>query len=159
MVVMTRWHPDDLGGRLLASSDGWRVLRLPALAEEGDVMGRAVGEALWPAWESAAALRRKRGVLGERAFTALFQQSPRAPGGRLFQVKRVEVVDDVLAGVSVRAWDLAASEGGGDWTVGVRLCRGGGGERGFPGGGRGAVAGWAGAGGAGDPGGGAAGWA
>lgn len=124
VVVMTRWHPDDLGGRLLASSDGWRVLRLPALAEEGDMMGRAPGEALWPAWESAAALRRKRAVLGERAFTALFQQSPRAPGGRLFQVKRVAVVDEVLAGVSVRAWDLAASEAGGDWTVGVRLCRG-----------------------------------
>ena len=124
VLVMTRWHPDDLGGRLLASEDGWRVLRLPALAEAGDVLGRTPGEALWPEWEDEAALMRKRLALGERSFSALFQQSPRAPGGRLFQVGRVAVESERLAGVSVRAWDLAASENGGDWTVGVRLCRG-----------------------------------
>ena len=124
VLVMTRWHPDDLGGRLLASGDGWRVLRLPALAEEGDPLGRVPGEALWPEWEDGAALMRKRLALGERTFSALFQQSPRVPGGRLFQTKRVTVVDEPLAGTSVRAWDLAASELGGDWTVGVRLCRG-----------------------------------
>ena len=123
VLVMTRWHPDDLGGRLLASSDGWRVLRLPALAEEEDPMGRAPGEALWPAWEGRAALERKRLLVGERTFSALFQQSPRSPGGRLFQVKRVTVVDEAVGGASVRAWDLAASADGGDWTVGVRLCR------------------------------------
>lgn len=123
LLVMTRWHPDDLGGRLLQEDPGWRVLRLPALAEEGCVLGRAPGEALWPDWEDVAALERKRLALGERAFGALFQQAPRAPGGRLFQVKRIAVVGEALSGASVRAWDLAASEGGGDWTVGVRLCR------------------------------------
>jgi predicted phage terminase large subunit-like protein len=127
VLVMTRWHPDDLGGRLLASSDGWRVLRLPAFAEVGDPLGRGVGEALWPDWESSAALARKAEMLGERSFAALFQQSPQAPGGRMFRIKRIAVVDEVLTGTSVRAWDLAASEMGGDWTVGVRLCRGAGG--------------------------------
>lgn len=101
------------------------VTRLPALAEDGDALGRAPGEALWPEWEDVAALERKRLALGERVFGALFQQAPRAPEGRLFQVKRIAVVGEALAGVSVRAWDLAASEGGGDWTVGVRLCRSG----------------------------------
>ena len=124
VLVMTRWHPDDLGGRLLSGSDGWRVLRLPALAEADDPMGRAVGAALWPQWEGVAALGRKRLALGDRSFEALFQQSPRNAEGRLFQFKRLSVSDEALAGVSVRAWDLAASEQGGDWTVGVRLCRG-----------------------------------
>lgn len=127
VVVMTRWHPDDLGGRLLAGPDGWRVLRLPALAEEGDALGRAPGEALWPEWEDAAALERKRLMLGERAFAALFQQSPRPPGVRVFDVRRVVVSEDAMGGSSVRAWDLAASDRGGDWTVGLKLVRGEGG--------------------------------
>ena len=100
-------------------------MRLPALAEEGDPMGRAVGAPLWPAWEGLAALERKRLALGDRGFSALFQQSPRALGGRMFVMRRVAVVDEVMVGRRVRAWDLAASEQGGDWTVGVLLCRGG----------------------------------
>ena len=91
-------------------------------AGAGDLLGRAPGEALWPEWEDAAALERKRLAMGDRAWAALFQQSPRLPGGRLFQVGRVAVTDVVLPGAAVRAWDLAASVGG-DWTAGVRLAR------------------------------------
>eukprot|EP01035_Chromulina_nebulosa_P012435 gene12435-16574_t len=50
VVVMTRWHEDDLAGRLLASDDSWRTLILPALAEAGDPLGRVPGAALWPDW-------------------------------------------------------------------------------------------------------------
>jgi len=122
VLVMTRWHPDDLGGRLLNGPEPWRVVRLPAIAEFGDAMGRAPGEALWPEWESLVALQRKRLAVGDRAWEALFQQSPRTPGGRLFQTGRIAVVDDRLPGTAVRAWDLAASLEG-DWTAGVRLAR------------------------------------
>jgi len=122
VLVMTRWHPDDLGGRLLAGVEPWRVVRLPAIAEAGDMMGRAPGEALWPEWEDVAALERKRLAMGDRAWGALFQQSPRAPGGRLFQVGRVAVSAARMVGTAVRAWDLAASLAG-DWTAGVRLVR------------------------------------
>lgn len=122
VLVMTRWHPDDLGGRLLAGPEPWRVVRLPAIAEPGDAMGRAPGEALWPEWEGLAALGRKRLAVGDRAWDALFQQSPRTPGGRLFQTGRIAVTDDRLPGPAVRAWDLAASPEG-DWTAGVRLAR------------------------------------
>lgn len=108
---------------MLAAADPWRVVRLPALAEPGDALGRAVGEALWPEWESAEALRRKEGILGERAFAALFQQVPRVAAGGLFRVGRISVVGEAAAG-GVRAWDLAASSGAGaDWTVGLRLVR------------------------------------
>lgn len=124
VLVMTRWHPDDLGGRLLAGVEPWRVVRLPALAEAGDAMGRRPGEALWPEWEDVAALERKRLVMGDRAWGALFQQSPREAGGRLFQVGRVAISAARLPGVAVRAWDLAASFAG-DWTAGVRLARSG----------------------------------
>jgi hypothetical protein len=49
VVVTTRWSADDLVARIEESPDGkdWHVVRLPALAEEGDPLGRVVGESLW----------------------------------------------------------------------------------------------------------------
>jgi predicted phage terminase large subunit-like protein len=48
---MTRWHEDDLAGRLLAEmeqgGEPWEIVSLPALAEEGDPLGRAPGAALF----------------------------------------------------------------------------------------------------------------
>jgi len=125
VVIMTRWHCDDLAGRLIEQG-GWEVLRLPALAETGDPLGRKLGDALWPEWEDKTALLEKRGLLGERHFSALFQQSPMGAGGQIFDPRKLRVVDDVPAGVSVRAWDLAGSGEGShdaDWTVGVKLVR------------------------------------
>ena len=128
VVVMTRWHPDDLGGRLLEADPGWEVVRLPALAEADDPLGRAPGEALWPEWEDRAALERKRALVGGRMWSALFQQSPRRDDGALFPVGKIDVVEAVPADIgTVRAWDLAATAHGDghdpDWTVGVRLGR------------------------------------
>jgi hypothetical protein len=52
VIIQTRWHRDDLTGRILkhAKNNGqrWRVVSLPALAGEDDPLGRAPGEALWP---------------------------------------------------------------------------------------------------------------
>jgi predicted phage terminase large subunit-like protein len=128
VLVMTRWHQDDLGGRIMETEAGWTILRLPALAVPPDPMGRAEGEALWPAWEDADALARKRAAMGERAFAALFQQDPRPPSGGLFMPERVATCDMAPSGtVAVRAWDLAsalpAPGKDPDWTVGLRLDR------------------------------------
>lgn len=128
VLVMTRWHEDDLGGRLLASGDAWRQLRFPALAEEGDALKRAPGEALWPQWEDRAALERKRETVGSRVWQALYQQAPTSPQGLLFAAQRIGVADAVPAGLrAVRAWDLAATAAvdgrDPDWTVGVKLAR------------------------------------
>ena len=128
VLIMTRWHPDDLGGRLMGT-DGWQVLRLPALAEAEDPLGREVGAPLWPGWESLEALHRKRQTLGERAFAALFQQAPVRQQGLLFRVGQIGVLDacpPMQGGQVVRAWDLAATEGtkgDPDWTAGVKLLR------------------------------------
>ena len=128
-VIMTRWHEDDLAGRLLcSSSDNWDVLCLPALAEEDDPLGRQMGEALWPEWEDRGALLRKRASIGERGWSALFQQRPRPMQGGLFKVANLALVDSgwvETAGDAVRAWDLAATIPDGhndpDWTVGLKL--------------------------------------
>jgi predicted phage terminase large subunit-like protein len=128
VLVMTRWHEDDLGGRLAASDDGWRILRLPAIAGYNDPIGRAPGEALWPEWENLAALQRKRSSAGARVWAALYQQTPAPAEGALFMADKLVAVDSAPANLDcVRAWDLAASAATDgrdpDWTVGVKLGR------------------------------------
>ncbi|WP_146112390.1 hypothetical protein [Arthrobacter sp. MYb224] len=48
VLVLTRWHPDDLAGRLMAGEDGdrWTVLNIPVEAKENDLLGRKPGECL-----------------------------------------------------------------------------------------------------------------
>jgi predicted phage terminase large subunit-like protein len=129
VLIMTRWHPDDLGGQLLAhDTSEWRIVRLPALAEADDPLGRPAGAPLWPEWEDYDALVRKRKLVGERAWAALFQQTPMPAGGQLFSVERITLVDPSEPTASetiVRAWDLAATGNTGqndpDWTVGIKL--------------------------------------
>ncbi|HET6170481.1 MAG TPA: terminase family protein, partial [Terracidiphilus sp.] len=131
ILVMTRWHEDDIGGRLIGSGDGeWRQLLLPAIAGSHDPLGRSAGEPLWPEWEDLQALLRKRHTIGERAWAALFQQHPRAAEASLFRVERlarVEIVAPTTEDSVVRGWDLAAtastSSNDPDWTVGVKMMR------------------------------------
>jgi predicted phage terminase large subunit-like protein len=126
ILIMTRWHEDDLAGRLLRQDDPWTVLRLPALAEADDPLGRQPGEALWPEWEDAEAISRKRRAVGERAFAALYQQQPRSDEGSLFDMSRITLLDIPPATRrQVRAWDLAATAPAPgrdpDYTVGLKL--------------------------------------
>lgn len=130
VLIQTRWHEDDLAGRLLAEDSRWRVLSLPALATENDPLGRAEGDPLWPEWEDAAALARKRAEVGEREWASLFQQTPRPMDGGLFRVGSIAVLEAepvVPGAVVTRAWDLAATDQVGtrdpDWTVGVKMAR------------------------------------
>jgi predicted phage terminase large subunit-like protein len=125
ILIMTRWHHEDLAGLLIERS-GWTTIRFPALAELEDPLGRALGEALWPEWEDRDALLEKRNELGESSFSAMFQQLPIASGGQLFDLRALSVVTTSPPGQAVRAWDLAATEdpdGDPDWTVGVKLLR------------------------------------
>ncbi len=131
ILIMTRWHQDDLCGRLLEqNSNEWRCLKLPALAEEEDQLQRSSGEPLWPEWEDIQALLRRRTDVGERTWLAQYQQSPRPSSGMLFKVDHLEFSDGLPTGPLgpvVRAWDLAATADTGrndpDWTVGVKLTR------------------------------------
>lgn len=79
IVLMTRWHPEDLCGYLIDEhSDNWRVIRLPALAEEGDPMGRSPGEALCPERFTADVLHDQiRPGVTELPWLASYQQRPR----------------------------------------------------------------------------------
>jgi len=127
VLIMTRWHEDDLAGWILASekASDWTVVRLPALAEENDPLGRPVGEALCPSRYDVADLEDIRITQGGASFDALYQQNPTAREGAFFKVGLLGLVEALPAGVRlVRAWDSAATEGDGDYTVGVLMGRG-----------------------------------
>lgn len=129
ILIMTRWHQDDLAGRILASEDGpnWETVRLPALAEADDPLGREVGAALCPERYNEAALADIRTVLGEGSFAALYQQRPMPLEGGMFKAvwfaRRIAEMEAGPFDAMVRYWDRAATEGGGDYTVGVLMGR------------------------------------
>jgi len=131
ILIMTRWHEDDLAGRILASEDGpsWTVVNLPAEAEAGDPLGRAPGEPLCPARFDRRALAERRQVLGSYAYTALYQGHPLPPEGGLFKRhwfrEWLAAAPERFDGV-IRYWDRAASEGRGDFSAGVLMGRQGG---------------------------------
>lgn len=124
LLVATRWHHDDLSGRILRADEArgeWEVINFPALAEEADVLGRQPGEALWPQRYDEAAIANLRATLGSYSFAALCQQRPAPREGGMFKRAWFQIVDAApVEGDRARGWDLAATEGGGDWTVGVR---------------------------------------
>lgn len=135
VVINTRWHQDDLCGRLLkAEEEGtgekWEVVSIEALCEhpESDPLNRKLGEAAWPqAYPVPDLLAIKN--LDEGEFEAQYQQNPVPKEGLLFQADRVSVLPDRPKDVVrwVRAWDIAATEAAArrdpDWTVGVLVGR------------------------------------
>lgn len=110
VLIQTRWHEDDLAGRLLASSgDDWEVLELPAID--------AAGDALWPQWYDLGALERIKANIGPREWSALYQQRPQPDDGTFFQRAWFKEWTELpkhlrLYGTS----DYAVTDGGGDWT-------------------------------------------
>lgn len=138
IVLMTRWHEDDLAGYLL--SDGAEELdepfveiRLPALAEQDDALGRQVGDALWPQRFSARALDQIRRAQGSYWWSAMYQGHPVPEGGGMFQDDwfprlAARPVGDMEEIRWVRYWDLAATEqtaksSDPDYTVGALVGR------------------------------------
>ena len=86
VIIMTRWHEDDLAGRLLKEEpDKWTHLNLPAIAEENDMLGRNVGEALFPRRYNLEALVEIKRTQGAYWFNALYQQRPAAIEGAMFK--------------------------------------------------------------------------
>lgn len=88
IVVMTRWHEDDIIGRLLKQgARPWIRLRLPAVAEdETDLLHRKVGEVLCPelGYDEKWAEQKKNEV-GSRTWASLYQQRPSPAGGHIFK--------------------------------------------------------------------------
>jgi predicted phage terminase large subunit-like protein len=115
VLVQTRWHEDDLAGRLLANNfgDEWEVLCLPAIAEH-DESFRREGEALWPDRFGLAELERRRIAIGGRAWASLYQQRPAAAEGVIFKRDWLQFYRPPLTVAPnriVQSWDTAYKKG------------------------------------------------
>ncbi len=141
VIIMSRWHEDDLVGKLLAAmaegGEQWEVVHLPALAELDDPLGREPGEALWPERWDIGQLAEARISVGALVWASQYQQTPKPDGGYILdsgKLKRAERSKVCLPGEKpteeteyritrmVRYWDLAFSEAqGADAMAGV-LC-------------------------------------
>ncbi len=138
VVVQTRWHEDDLSGRILAHEEeepeNWHIVHYEAIKEaerpaypascalEPDF--RRPGEALAPARYPLEKLERIRRRVGDYFFGALYQQQPRVRDGGMFRREWFEVVTAVPAGqVSYcRYWDKAGTRDAGSHTAGVLMA-------------------------------------
>lgn len=125
IIVNTRWHEDDLPGRLLAKQEGeyadkWTVLNLPAL--ECDEQGKESGP-LWPErFPLAAYLSIKAN--DRREWQAQYMGRPTPPEGQTILRKWFCFVDTLPAGLNwVRYWDLAyTTKTSSDYTASVKLA-------------------------------------
>lgn len=94
ILIMTRWHEDDIVGRLTdpknphypyhGQENPWEILDLPALAEDGDPLGRPKDTALWPERFSTTYLKQLRKE-NPRTFSALYQGRPSPDNGTYFR--------------------------------------------------------------------------
>lgn len=114
IIILTRWHEDDLVGRLLNPEYGpvedWDIISLPAEAEDNDLLGRKPGEALWPEFgfdeHELAAIKE---AIGSRAWASLYQQRPSPEEGNIINrnwwryYRNAPTDFDVI----IQSWDMS----------------------------------------------------
>ncbi|MEH8108032.1 phage terminase large subunit [Gallibacterium anatis] len=139
LVIMTRWHEDDLSGWLLKcmqeaeqeaaesgewpeDADRWEVVRYPAIATH-DEPYRKAGEALHPARYDLKALMKIKRTLIPRDWEALYQQNPTSADGDYFKKEYFRMYDSAPPLDTLRvyaAWDLAiGKKESNDYTCGI----------------------------------------
>jgi predicted phage terminase large subunit-like protein len=110
VLIMSRWHSEDLAGRLMQASEAgdgekWETLHMPAISEQG--------EALWPEKYPLEALDGIKKGVGSKAFAAKYQGRPRPDEGNVLDSSKFVMIDaDSVPELVqiVRAWDLAFSD-------------------------------------------------
>lgn len=132
ILVMTRWHVDDLAGRLInemnSGGEKWEILHLAASALPDDPLNRKLNEALWKEKFNEKMLQRIQRAVGPRDWQSLYQGVPVVTSGGMFKTDNIQIIDELPATSQiVRRWDLAASDTitsyDPDRTSGVKMQR------------------------------------
>lgn len=151
IIIATRWAEDDLSGALIErmkdphySGPDWEVIEFPAFAEPSDyedvpdvdewhdLIGRKQGEVLDCRFSRIAGRAPEdfftlaRSGMDQFAWSCLYQQRPSSREGGMFPVENWQFYEPSELprfDKEVRVWDLAATDGAGDWTVGTKIGR------------------------------------
>jgi len=131
-IINTRWHEDDICGRILPEGyngesgwiqarDGewWFVIAIQAIAErDDDILGRKPGESYWPDWYTREMLEQERITQTPRNWSALYQQRPSPEEGDYYRREWFQWYDELPKHCRYYgASDYAVTADGGDWTV------------------------------------------
>jgi hypothetical protein len=136
IIVLTRWHEDDIAGRILPDDydgrsgvirckDGldWEVLNIPAKCERtDDPLGRELGEYIWPEYyppEHWAMFEKAQGAESARTWSSLYQQRPTPQGSERFHESMFDFYQEGAAPpylAYVGGGDYAVTEGRNDFT-------------------------------------------
>lgn len=141
VVLHQRWHEDDLIGKIVKQGETgefpkFRIINFPAIAGEDDVLGRKVGEPLWPErfpletvekdGKIIIGLNDIRKGMSPYQFSALYQQSPTPEEGNAVKRTWWKFYDVLPADMDVwiQSWDLAFKDmKQSDYTVGQIWAR------------------------------------
>ena len=122
IIIATRWHWDDLIGRILKHfPDEWEHVKFTAEALENDILGREVGEPLFPERYDKEALKDKRKVLGSYFYNAIYQQDPDNKSDKITDRSWIEIVGTVPFHNKMkyaRIWDFGGATGKSDYNAG-----------------------------------------
>lgn len=119
IIAMTRWHKDDLVGRLLKEEpEEWYVVTFPAIAERKENF-RDVGESLWPNRRSAEEFQKIRRSVGGLTWASMYQQRPEDEEGGLcrrhwfqyYDELPCKLVPDEFEYAIFHSWDTAFETG------------------------------------------------
>jgi predicted phage terminase large subunit-like protein len=127
ILMNTRWHADDVAGKVLEQIQRGvirgRVISIPAIAEENDPLGRAIGEYLWDdptGYDYGEFLRARRRESSPMMWSALYQQRPAPEEGDFFKAEWLRTYDTLPDRKTLRGYgasDYAVTVDGGDYTV------------------------------------------
>jgi predicted phage terminase large subunit-like protein len=134
LAIMTRWHVDDMLGRFIERFPEITILRYPAVAEVDEIhvtkLGthhRKKGEALFPEWKPLDFLFERQKTQTAASWAGEYQQSPIVQGGGILPIDKLKVMPhwapqgstEIMA--SIRFWDKAGTEKGGNYSAGVLM--------------------------------------
>jgi predicted phage terminase large subunit-like protein len=106
LIIMTRWSEDDIIGRLTdprnkhykeSVAKQWKVINVPSIQDDPEiakVLGKKVGDALWPERFPLSLLETAR-AMDPVTFSALYQGKPTPPEGAFFKRQSIFTYDSI----------------------------------------------------------------